>query len=147
MLPDMSETIEDWTEKLVLIDADDNEPDETGRISEKWTLNCIFDGVLIPDKDQEVIIHKEGLRNWKFWVVYTKLQLPMYDVIVRYKDIVIDTDKTVHSKRKENIKKNGLKNMPDDNIYYRVMSCEDRSSSGFYKYRLRECPISSQQQY
>ena len=29
----MSETIEDWTEKLVLIDADDNEPDETGRIS------------------------------------------------------------------------------------------------------------------
>ena len=71
----------------------------------------------------------------------------MYDVIVRYKDIVIDTDKTVHSKRKENIKKNGLKNMPDDNIYYRVMSCEDRSSSGFYKYRLRECPISSQQQY
>lgn len=109
MMPNMQSTLNGFEEtlqfQLVKKTVVDHDLDQTSKVVPVlW-----FEGNLQPVPPQKLMIKTEGERKWKWWTLYTDLELTL--------DTVIKDQNAVE---------------------YRVISLTDWSQSGVYQYELVE---------
>lgn len=113
MMPVLDTTIEGFSESLqfriIVKTVTDHEVVETSLTP----VVLWFDGHVQPLHDKALLVKPEGERKWKWWTLWTDLELEVDDVIVD---------------------RNGRE--------YRVMKDQDWSQSGFHQYQLIEGPSS-----
>jgi hypothetical protein len=107
MFPDVSEAMWGLTSptqfKIVRRDVSDYEPEDLVAAAR------IFDGVLQPLTPQRLAIKPEGMRNWKWWTLWTNIALSNGDFVV-----------------------------DDENRSFMVMSVSDWRKAGFIEYEVTE---------
>lgn len=112
-IPDVSEALWDLTDYIQLTIIGRAVSDH--EVVEMGLPNSLFSGILQPIQPQMLAIKPEGQRQWKWWTMWTNLDIDL-DMIVQ----------DLQGKQ------------------YRVMSKSDWRSglhSGFFEYELRENPL------
>lgn len=78
--PDVSGALEGMTETLCLVQ--ETQVVQDYEIIEPISEDFYFEGVLQPMKPQRLLLKPEGQRNWRWWELWTELDLKINDIVI-----------------------------------------------------------------